>query len=78
MSEGMFSLKISKEFYRYHRAIKKAVENITKLRIWNKRKDFKSLLSQDQYNLKQVITKKKTNFWPALKGWNWRIQGQKV
>ena len=43
LSEGMSTFKISKELCRNHLMIKKAVENITKLRTQSKGKGFKNL-----------------------------------
>ena len=42
LNEEMSTLEISKELCRDHWTIKKAVENITKLRTWRKGKGFKN------------------------------------
>ena len=53
----MSTLEISKDCWKDHRTIKKVVENITKLRIWNKGNGFKNLLPQDEHKLKWIIAK---------------------
>ena len=53
----MSTLNISNEICWDYRMIKKAVENITKLRTWNKGKDFKNLFLRDECKLKRVIAK---------------------
>ena len=57
LSEGMFTLKISKELCRDRRTIKKAVKKIIKFRIRIKGKGFKNLLPRDKRKLKRVLTK---------------------
>ena len=51
----MSTSKISKELSRDHRTLKKALENITKLRTRSKGKAFKNLLPQNESKLKRVI-----------------------
>ena len=46
-----------KELCRDHQTIKKAVENIIKLRTQSKGKGFKNLLLRDEWKLKWVIAK---------------------
>ena len=53
----MSSLEISKELYKDYWMIKKAFEDITKLRTWSKEKGFKNLFPWYEYKLKWVITK---------------------
>ena len=56
-SKEMSTLEISKELCWNHQMIKKAVENITKLRTWSKGIDFRNLLPQDEHKLKWFIAK---------------------
>ena len=56
MSEGMFTLEISKELCRDHQTIK-FVENITELRTRTKGKYLKNLLLSDRRKLKRVVAK---------------------
>ena len=53
----MFTLEIPKELCRDHWMIKKAVQNMTKLRTQSIEKGFKNLLSQDKHKPKQVSLK---------------------
>ena len=53
----MSILEISKQLCRDLWMIKKAVENVTKLRTRSKRKGFKNLFTQVERKLKQVFVK---------------------
>lgn len=53
----MSALEISKALCREHRTIRKAVKNISKLRIRNKLEVFVTLRPRDEHNLKRVLLK---------------------
>ena len=57
LSEEMSTFEISKKICRDHQTIKKAVKDITMLRIWGKEKGFKNLFPLEEHQKKWVIAK---------------------